>query len=117
MQLKDKIALVTGASRGIGRAVAIALAQAGATVVCTSTRSGGCAATLAAIAAAAGKGEEIAADVGDRAQVEQLAKTLLERHGRLDCLVNNAGITRDGVFLRMADDDFDQVLATNLRGP
>ncbi len=117
MQLQDKIALVTGASRGIGRAVAVALAHAGATVVCTSTQAGGCDATIAAGAAAPGKLSALVCDVGDSRQVEQLAKDVLAAHGRLDILVNNAGITRDGVFLRMSEDDFDQVVATNLRGP
>ena len=119
MQFSGKSALVTGASRGIGRAIAVGLARHGADVFCTSTKDGGCADTLAAIAAlpaGSGKGQALVADVADQASVETLAKTVLERAGKLDFLVNNAGITRDGLFLRMGSDDFDAVLSTNLRG-
>lgn len=117
MQLSGKIALVTGASRGIGRAIAVDLARHGATVFCTSTKAGGCADTLAATTAlAAGPGHALVADVADPASVEALAKAVLDQAGRLDLLVNNAGITRDGLFLRMSNDDFDAVLNTNLRG-
>lgn len=118
MQFQGKVALVTGASRGIGRAVAVQLAREGAAVFCTSTKAGGCAATLAAIAALPGAtpAQALVADVGDAASVEQLAAELLGRAGRLDFLVNNAGVTRDGLFLRMSAEDFDAVLATNLRG-
>ncbi len=115
--LQSKIALVTGASRGIGRAIAVALAQSGATVVCTSTKQGGCDETLAACASLPGKAIAAVCDVSDEAQVEALAKSILDAHGKLDILVNNAGITKDGVFLRMGADDFDQVVGTNLRGP
>jgi len=117
MQLQDKIALVTGASRGIGRAIATELAREGATVVCTSTRAGGCDETVAATAGLPGEAIAEVCDVTSGAQIERLAKTVLERHGRLDLLINNAGVTQDGVFLRMTEQDFDKVVGTNLRGP
>jgi 3-oxoacyl-[acyl-carrier protein] reductase len=117
MQLTGKVALVTGASRGIGQAIAVALAKAGADVLCTSTKAGGCDATLAQIAEAGHKGTALVCDVGDAGQVEQMAKAVLDQKGKLDILVNNAGITRDGLFLRMGVEDYDAVLATNLRGP
>lgn len=118
MNLTSKVALVTGASRGIGRAVAVELARQGATVFCTSTKQGGCDETLAAIAAL---GKDVAAhalvcDVSDPESVDALAKSVLGEAGKLDFLINNAGITRDGLFLRMSNDDFDDVIGTNLRG-
>ena len=119
MQFAGKTALVTGASRGIGRAIATQLARSGANVFCTSTKVGGCAYTLAAIAAlptGSGIATALVGDVGDEDAVEALSKALLERAGKLDFLINNAGITRDGLFLRMDTADFDAVLTTNLRG-
>jgi 3-oxoacyl-[acyl-carrier protein] reductase len=118
MNLTSKVALVTGASRGIGRAIAVELAKQGATVFCTSTKEGGCDATLAAITAL---GNDVAAhalvcDVRQSESVAALAKDVLASAGKLDFLVNNAGITRDGLFLRMSTDDFDDVSNTNLRG-
>ena len=118
MNLLSKEALVTGASRGIGRAIAVELARQGATVFCTSTKAGGCEETIAAIAAI---GTDVAAhalvcDVSEPESVDALQKSVLQEAGKLDFLVNNAGITRDGVFLRMSNDDFDDVVGTNLRG-
>lgn len=119
LPLSGKTALVTGASRGIGRAVAVALAAAGANVYCTSTKAGGCDETVAAIAAlpvGSGKGKALVVDVADAASVETMAKAVLAEAGTLELLVNNAGITRDGLFLRMGAEDFDAVIGTNLRG-
>lgn len=115
-QMQGKVALVTGASRGIGRSIAAALAAAGSEVFCVSTREGGCDETVKAITEHGGKAQALVCDVADAGQVEALAKTVLDRAGRLDFLINNAGITKDGVFLRMSPEDFDAVLGTNLRG-
>ncbi len=111
--LTGKVALVTGASRGIGRAIALQLARQGATVVATA-RGDNAAETAAHIVAAGGRAEAIGVDVTDAAAIEQLPATVVQRHGRLDILVSNAGITRDQLLMRMKRDDWDAVLATNL---
>lgn len=115
MSLAGKYALVTGASRGIGKAVAVELCRAGARVACVSTREGGCDETVALCREAGGEAEAFAADVSDEAEVKKVAERALAA-GELQILVNNAGITRDGLFLRMSAEDFDRVLAVNLRG-
>jgi len=111
--LTGKVALVTGASRGIGRAIASRLAEQGATVVAAARgdHAGECAAE---ITARGGKAEAIALDVTDAAAVEAAPAGVVSRHGRLDILVSNAGITRDQLLMRMKRDDWDAVLATNL---
>lgn len=115
--LKGKAALVTGASRGIGRAIAIALAEAGADVVVNYAGSESAAAETARAIEALGRKAVLAkADVGKAAEAEQLVKTALDTFGRLDILVNNAGITRDNLLMRMKEEEFDQVIETNLKG-
>jgi 3-oxoacyl-[acyl-carrier protein] reductase len=104
---------VTGASRGIGRAIAERLAAGGATVICVA-RGANADATVAAIIAAGGSAEAQGVDVTDAAAVEGLIKGVVEKHGKLDILVSNAGITRDQLMLRMKRSDWDDVLATNL---
>lgn len=117
MQFSGKLALVTGASRGIGRAIAIDLARHGAEVFCTSTKAGGCDDTLAAIAAlppGSGKVHAVAADVGSAADTQRLAEAVMAGGRAPDFVVNNAGITRDGVFRKMTRADWDAVMETNL---
>lgn len=117
LSLQGKIAVVTGGSRGIGRAIAQTLAEAGATVV-VNYRGNAAAAdeTVAAIRRADGTAIALQADVGDGADVERLFKAVIDQFGAIDILVNNAGITRDTLLLRMKEDDFDAVIDTNLRG-
>lgn len=114
--LLGKVALVTGASRGIGRAVALALAQAGAAVAAVATKASGCADTVAACRALGVKSEAYGVDVADSNAVEALVKEIAHAFGGLDILVNNAGITRDGLLLRMSEEDFDRVVDVNLKG-
>jgi 3-oxoacyl-[acyl-carrier protein] reductase len=112
-ELTNRVALVTGASRGIGRAIATALAAQGALVV-AAARGDNANDTVSAIAAAGGRAEAVGVDVTDSAALEQLPGSIVERHGRLDILVSNAGITRDQLLMRMKRDDWDAVIATNL---
>jgi len=111
---ETKVALVTGAGRGIGKSIAEQLARQGHHVVCLSRSESSCGAVAEAIRADGGSAESLAVDVSDRAAVEAACNRLLERHGTVDILVNNAGITRDGLLFRMSDEDWDAVLATNL---
>ncbi|HLV79376.1 MAG TPA: 3-oxoacyl-[acyl-carrier-protein] reductase [Chthonomonadaceae bacterium] len=117
MRLQEKVAIVTGAGRGIGRAIARTLAQEGAKVVINYSRSAEAAEQAAAqICAQGGEAIAVPADVADAAQVDALFAAAQERFGRLDLLVNNAGITRDKLLLRMSEEDWDAVVDTNLKG-
>ena len=114
--LKDKVALVTGASQGIGRATAVALAEAGAKVAIAARNTEKLASLAAEIAAAGGEALAVPMDVADAAQVKTGFQQLLAKFGKLDILVNNAAITRDTLALRMKLEDWDVVLRTNLTG-
>ncbi|MBS1116815.1 MAG: 3-oxoacyl-(acyl-carrier-protein) reductase [candidate division NC10 bacterium] len=116
MSLQGRVALVTGGSRGIGAAVAQALASAGAALAVCARNGEAAAATAAAIVAQGGQAFGAAADVSRAADAERVVAGCVERFGRLDILVNNAGITRDGLVLRMKDEDWSDVLAVNLNG-
>ena len=115
--LKDKTAIVTGASRGIGRAIALELAQKGAYVIVNYNGSQKAAEeTVKAVEEIGGRGEACQCDVSDYEACEKFIGHVMEEHGRVDILVNNAGITRDNLLMRMSEEDFDQVLNTNLKG-
>ncbi len=113
--LEGQVALVTGASRGIGRAVALELARLGATVVGTATSESGAAEIDKAVTEAGLKGTGMALDVTDAAACEALVGEVEKRFGAIAILVNNAGITRDNLAMRMKDEEWDAVLDTNLR--
>lgn len=113
--LEGQIALVTGASRGIGAAVALELGKQGATVIGTATTARGAEQISMALQQGGVKGEGMMLDVNDAAQVEAVLKTIAEKFGVITILVNNAGITRDTLLMRMSEDDWDAVLSTNLK--
>lgn len=112
--LTGQIALVTGASRGIGAAIALELGKQGATVIGTATSDSGAAAITETLKSAGIQGEGMALNVNEAAQVEATLKAIAEKYGDVSVLVNNAGITRDTLLMRMKDDDWDAVLSTNL---
>jgi|TARA_Y100000589_G_scaffold173752_1_gene164927 3-oxoacyl-[acyl-carrier protein] reductase len=115
--LDGQTALVTGASRGIGRAVALALAEAGAEVVVNYSSSPDAAdAVVGEITGSGGRAYALQANVADEEAVNDLIKTVIERSGRIDVLVNNAGITRDGLLMRMKTEDWQSVINLNLSG-
>ena len=114
--LKDKVALVTGASQGIGRETALALAEAGAKVAAAARNEEKLAALVQEIAAKGGEAFAVKMDVADAEQIKAGFKAVLEKFGKLDILVNNAAITRDGLAMRMKLEDWDAVIRTNLTG-
>ncbi len=115
LMLTGRVALVTGASRGIGKGIALSLASGGATVI-AAARGTNAQATVDAIVAAGGTAELASLDVTDPASVALVTTDVLARHGRIDILINNAGVTRDQLLLRMKREDWDAVIGANLTG-
>ena len=115
-QLENQIAVVTGAGRGIGRAIALKFAEAGADVVCVSRTVENSEKVAAEVRTLGNKAWAYAVDVSSGTDVNEAAEKILADPGRVDILVNNAGVTRDGLLMRMSDEDWDTVLNTNLRG-
>ncbi len=116
VRLDGQVALVTGASRGIGRGIALRVAAAGAEVVCAARSIEAATGTVAEIEAAGGRARAVALDIADDASVESTIRELLEHYGKIPLLVNNAGVTRDTLLLRMKLEDWETVLGTNLTG-
>ena len=117
MDFAEKTAVVTGGSRGIGRAVCLELAKGGANVVlCYAGNESAAAETVSACEALGAKALSVKCDVADSAQVKKLMDEAIKAFGRIDILVNNAGITRDGLLMMMKEEDFDAVLSANLKG-
>jgi len=116
MRLKDKVALITGGARGIGRAIAMAFAREGADIVIADINQEEAEKTAGDIEALARKSLAIQMDVTDYAKVEEAVNKILDKLGKVDILVNNAGITKDGLLLRMNEADWDAVINVNLKG-
>ena len=117
VDLSGQVALVTGASQGLGRSIAEALAAAGASVALVARNAGKLADVAAGIRTSGGTAEEFPSDVTKGEDVARVVEQVVEKLGRLDILVNNAGVTRDTLLPRMSDEEWDEVLTTNLRGP
>jgi 3-oxoacyl-[acyl-carrier protein] reductase len=117
MDLSGQVALVTGASRGIGKAIAMSLSRAGAHVIVNYHGNQAAAEeSLSAITAQGGRGELCRFNIADESQVENAVKNVVDRHQKLDILVNNAGVTADNLLMRVKPADWDQVIGTNLKG-
>jgi 3-oxoacyl-[acyl-carrier protein] reductase len=115
VDLKGQVAIVTGASRGLGKAMALAIGKAGAKVACIARTAATLAETVQQIESDGGTAWALTCDVADRESVDKAVDGVIERWERLDILVNNAGITRDSLLPRMSDDEWDSVIATNLK--
>jgi 3-oxoacyl-[acyl-carrier protein] reductase len=115
-ELANQVAVVTGAGRGIGQAIALKLAAAGADIACVDLKLEFCAETVQKVQGLGRKAWPFAANVSDAASVEAAAQQILTAAGKVDILVNNAGITKDGLLMRMSEADWDAVLDINLKG-
>src|SRR5690606_38788576 len=115
VNLSGEVALVTGSSRGLGKAMALALGRNGAIVACAARNQEKLQETVDMITAAGGTAVAYPCDVTDGAAAQKLIDDIIEQHGKLDILVNNAGITRDNLLPRMSDEEWDDVILTNLR--
>ena len=116
MSFKDKVVLITGGTRGIGKEVALAFARQGATAIVIGRNQDQAAHTVAEITKKGGLADGYACDVTDLQQVQETVNKLLDKHKCIDILVNNAGITKDNLLLRMTESDWDQVMSINLKG-
>jgi 3-oxoacyl-[acyl-carrier protein] reductase len=116
MQFKDQVVVITGSSRGIGKGIALAFAKEGAAVVVSGRNKENLKIVVDSIKEAKGRVLAVEADVADSAHAKNLIEKTLEEFGQIDVLVNNAGITRDNLLLRLSDEDWDSVLDTNLKG-
>ena len=115
IDLSDKIALVTGASRGIGQSISMILAQNGAHVVCVSRNINDVQSVVDKITHQKFNASAVSCDISDSNNVTELVKDIIEKHGRIDILINNAGITRDNLLMRMSEDDWNEVVNVNLK--
>ena len=114
--VKDRVTVITGASRGIGRSIALAFAAAGAKIVAADVTLEGCQKLVDELAAQGVEGLAVECNVTSKEDAERLVDAAVEKFGRIDVFINNAGITRDGMLMRMKDEDWDAVLNINLRG-
>lgn len=116
MTLQDRVTIITGAGRGIGEVIAKRFAEAGSIVICTDIDGESVEGTADTIRSAGGRAETVVVDVADKNAVDAMVKQIVKDHGRLDILINNAGITRDNLAMRMSETEWDLVTRVNLRG-
>jgi NAD(P)-dependent dehydrogenase (short-subunit alcohol dehydrogenase family) len=116
MTVEDRVTIVTGAARGIGKATALALAQSGGPVAVVDVDRAGVESTAAAVTATGGKGLPLVADVGDLASIDRMTRQVLDAFGRIDVLVNNAGVTRRADIMELGEEDWDRIMRVNGKG-